>query len=339
LWPNDFSVQAAGRRNRMPNVDVVIPLYNKGPWIARAIESVLSQTYSDFQLTIVDDGSTDGGAEIARRFGDPRVKLVLQDNAGPGAARNRGIGMGQAPLVACLDADDEWLPDFLAHCVERLDKHPTCAACVTSWFVEPAGIDASVSHRDQGIREGPWECPSDTHPQSLKQAVDYCHTSASVTRRACLARHGGFYDKNHCTYGEDSYLWLQVLLAEAVYRSPAPMIRFHTDASSLGHRRSTPHPLPPVLRHRSEVLHRCPPSRRDLLERYLNWYAVLVARRMAHQGVGDAAISLLFSQVSFGNLDWSARRRYLSALVRGGAQWAAKRVPIAFRSEKKARLP
>ena len=75
----------------VPAVSVVIPLYNKGPYIARALNSVLAQTFQDFEVIVVDDGSTDDGAEIVRGFKDLQIRLIQQKNQGVSAARNRGI--------------------------------------------------------------------------------------------------------------------------------------------------------------------------------------------------------------------------------------------------------
>ncbi len=96
-----------------PYFSVVIPLYNKRPYVRRAVDSVLGQSFENFELIVVDDGSTDGGAETLADVVDARFRLVHQENAGEGAARNRGISEARAVWIALLDADDCWLPEHL----------------------------------------------------------------------------------------------------------------------------------------------------------------------------------------------------------------------------------
>src|ERR1044072_4490876 len=93
---------------------VVIPVWNKRDTIAAAVASVLAQSCGDFELIVVDDGSTDGSMAGWRAFDDPRLRTVAQANAGPGPARNRGIEEAGHDWIAFLDADDLWLPDHLA---------------------------------------------------------------------------------------------------------------------------------------------------------------------------------------------------------------------------------
>ncbi len=96
----------------MPLISVVIPLYNKEPYIKRAIDSILAQKIQDYEIIVIDDGSTDKSAEVVKSFPDPRIRLIQQENAGVSAARNRGIEEAKAELIAFLDADDEWTPIF-----------------------------------------------------------------------------------------------------------------------------------------------------------------------------------------------------------------------------------
>lgn len=109
-----------------PRVSVVVPAYNSAWSIERTIASVLAQTMADFELIVVDDGSTDELDEAICRAaeGDRRVRVVKQENRGLAGARNRGVREARAPLVAPLDADDVWQPEYLAATVDALDWHP-----------------------------------------------------------------------------------------------------------------------------------------------------------------------------------------------------------------------
>ena len=94
-------------------ISVVIPLYNKEKQVAHTLQSVLRQTFQDFEIVIVDDGSTDHSVEEVEKVRDTRIRLVHQQNAGVSAARNRGISEAKYDLIAFLDADDEWKPEYL----------------------------------------------------------------------------------------------------------------------------------------------------------------------------------------------------------------------------------
>ena len=97
----------------MAKVSVVIPLYNKEKYIKETLLSVLNQTFNDFEVIIVDDGSTDNSAAIISSFNDDRIKVIFQKNAGETAARNKGVKIASTEYIAFLDADDFWKPDFL----------------------------------------------------------------------------------------------------------------------------------------------------------------------------------------------------------------------------------
>jgi glycosyltransferase involved in cell wall biosynthesis len=99
----------------MPDISVIIPLYNKGMIIERTVKSVLEQTYPNFELIIVDDGSTDNSVEVVQQIKDERIRLIRQKNSGPSAARNTGVRNANTDWVVFLDGDDELLPDALKH--------------------------------------------------------------------------------------------------------------------------------------------------------------------------------------------------------------------------------
>jgi glycosyltransferase involved in cell wall biosynthesis len=114
---------------------VVIPLWNKRPTIAATVASAFAQEFADFELIIVDDGSTDGGAAELARFDDPRLRLFTQANAGPGAARNAGIAAARHGWIAFLDADDLWLPGHLAE-LDRIRGIAPEAGLIGTAYVE-----------------------------------------------------------------------------------------------------------------------------------------------------------------------------------------------------------
>lgn len=127
----------------MPSFSVVIPLYNKGRYINGAVTSVMNQSHRDFELLIIDDGSTDGGDRIAAGFKDPRIRLFHQENGGVSAARNAGIEKAQNEYIAFLDADDEWDPGFLAEIEKMIIKYPDAGLYGTNHkFRYPDGREA-----------------------------------------------------------------------------------------------------------------------------------------------------------------------------------------------------
>jgi glycosyltransferase involved in cell wall biosynthesis len=115
----------------MVSVSVVIPLYNKALYIEQTIKCVFEQTIQDFEIVVVDDGSTDDGYARVAAIKDSRVKLISQENAGAGAARNRGILEARTDFIAFLDADDEWETDHLEVLLSLRDEFPDAGLYAT----------------------------------------------------------------------------------------------------------------------------------------------------------------------------------------------------------------
>ena len=215
-----------------PRVSVIIPLYNKAAHVRRSLDSVAAQTFRDFEVIVVDDGSTDGGERAAAEYADARFRLVSQKNAGPGAARNRGIREASGGLLAFLDADDEWLPEYLARGVRLLDE--TGAAAVAScYFQHPPGVSRERLWRARGISEGTHRVAPDTPPALVAHMLAYMSPWSTMARADVVKRWGGFYDADRCLYAEDAFLWLKVLLNEKVAFSLEPLVRFNQGASEL----------------------------------------------------------------------------------------------------------
>jgi glycosyltransferase involved in cell wall biosynthesis len=133
-----------------PCVTVVIPLYQAERTIAQTLASVMAQTFTDFEVVVVDDGSRDGGTDLVRTVADPRIRIVTQSNRGLAGARNTGICEARGRYVAFLDADDCWHADKLARHTAMLDQN----ACIgvsfsASRFVDDAGVPMGLIQRPQ----------------------------------------------------------------------------------------------------------------------------------------------------------------------------------------------
>jgi glycosyltransferase involved in cell wall biosynthesis len=120
--------------SKVPRIAIIIPAYNRATVLARAIDSVLGQEFADFELIVVDDGSSDGTADVARGYDDARVRLVeLGTNRGANAARNAGIAAASAPLLCFLDSDDQYLPHKLRTVAAEFDARPGLEVLVDSF--------------------------------------------------------------------------------------------------------------------------------------------------------------------------------------------------------------
>lgn len=273
----------------MPEVSVIIPLYNKRPYIQRALDSVLRQTYGDFEVVVVDDGSTDAGPELVQAYRDTRLRMVRQANAGPGSARNRGLAESVAPYVAFLDADDEWMSEYLERTVQVLNEHPQCGAAASTYFLGAQKVDITAKFRALGMTDGPWNLSLCRNARELGSAVYAVNSSTTTARRDVIEEYGGFYQKDHCTLGEDYYLWVQVLLGHDVYRLLEPLVWYHIEASELGVGPKSRKPLEPVLTDPDPLRRHCPSERRDVLEQWLAQFALATAHELAALGDGRRA--------------------------------------------------
>ena len=135
----------------MPHVSVVVPLYQTERYIAEALGSVLAQTFTDFEVIVVDDDSRDRGPDIARGLGDPRIRVVTQRNRGLAGARNTGIREARGRLIALLDADDRWQPEKLARHAAQLMCEPSIGVSFSaSRFIDDDGAPIGLVQRPSG---------------------------------------------------------------------------------------------------------------------------------------------------------------------------------------------
>ena len=199
----------------MPLVSAIIPTYNRACVLERAIRSVLNQTFRDFELIVVDDGSSDGTAKILSRF-DGRLTAVCQKNRGVSAARNAGIAHAQGELLAFLDSDDEWLPDKLARQVAVFDPARQRFVCHTDelWRLNGQEVRQKPIHRKQG-------------GHFFERALERCLISPSsvMLSRALLERVGSFDET--LPAAEDYDLWLRITAFHEVAFIPEPLVVKH----------------------------------------------------------------------------------------------------------------
>jgi len=179
--------------DKAPTVSVVIPTYQRRELVKRAVASVLAQTYRDFELIVIDDGSTDGTGEALAPLGDS-IRYEWQPNRGLSAARNAGLRLARGSIVAFLDSDNRWLPDHLAVITRALDEHPDAVLAVTvPW----------MSHQNEASAVRLME------PLPKLLIGNYvAPVSGAALRRETLAAVGGFDESMR--FIEDNDLWLRV---------------------------------------------------------------------------------------------------------------------------------
>lgn len=188
-------------------ISVIIPLYNKASQIVATLQSVLAQTFPHFEIVVVDDGSTDGSAERVEQIKDERIRIVRQRNAGVSAARNRGIEEARYGLIAFLDADDRWKPDFLQTQYGLSVKYPQCSVFAVNYeFIEPNGVCCCTTIRklpfvgDDGVLDNYFEVAACSHPPIC--------SSALMVRKEAMLSIGGF--PLGIRLGEDLLTWARL---------------------------------------------------------------------------------------------------------------------------------
>jgi glycosyltransferase involved in cell wall biosynthesis len=287
-------------------ISVVIPLWNKENEIARALDSVKRQTLAPSEVIVVDDGSTDSGPDVVRRFNLDNLRLVSQKNTGEGGARNRGIREAKEELIAFLDADDTWEPGFLEAIADMWQKYPGCGIYGTAWRmlalngktimppfrkVPPPGTDGILKSYFASVASGMciW-------------------VSAAAVPKGILERVGGFPEG--VKRGVERLTWLRIAADYPVAFCSKVLATWHLGTSNrvtVIYSWERDHPL---VRTGLSVLSRndlSPKMRKDL-SRYITRTQIFVAKQLIRLGKSKEAREVLFECLDRKSywLNWSA---------------------------------
>ncbi|WP_404418467.1 glycosyltransferase family A protein [Marinospirillum sp.] len=196
---------------KSPFFSVIIPVYNKEPHIARSINSVLNQTFQNFELIIVCDPSTDNSNTEVAKFTDPRIRVYYRDKPGPGgyAARNLGIKEAKAEWIAFLDADDEYFPGYLSHTKSCILENGELKIFSSSKIIEKdGGSEIDVFSKNIDVESGVF-----TFEQYLKFSInwDKPFNTNSVIAHRCLFVGGCFFPHGKTKRSGDIILWVYLV--------------------------------------------------------------------------------------------------------------------------------
>ncbi len=207
-----------------PQVTIVVPIYNGSAYLSETIESLLSQTFGDFELLAIDDGSTDTSSDIVRSFKDERVRLIEKENGGLCTALNRGIAQARAPYIARSDQDDISFPERLKRQLQVMTDHPEAAGLFA--YSTKFGSKHRWSNADKMVMS-PGELKE---YEPMKDGCLLCSTM--FVRTEALKSIGGFRQEYYPSDDWD----MECRLAQAgkvlVLREPLIAYRFQTSANT-----------------------------------------------------------------------------------------------------------
>jgi len=205
----------------MPRISVIIPCYNNKPYLRECLDSVLNQTFSDYEVIVVDDGSTDGTGEIIQSY-LPRVRYLRQSNQGPAAARNAGIEAASGEYIAFQDADDLWYPEKLEMQLKFMEANPRFA-----W-----AYSDMCTFNEKQILQSSWFSDRPTHQGKVFEQLIYNNFIPTITvmvkKDALLS--AGCFDSSFRSC-EDKDLWLRMALQYEIGRLSRVLAkrRFHSN--------------------------------------------------------------------------------------------------------------
>lgn len=276
-----------------PTISVVIALYNKADYIRDTLKSVLAQALPPLEVIVVDDGSTDGGAQWVESLGAPGVRVVRQANGGVSRARNLGISEAQGDWIAFLDADDIWHPDYLGTLAGLMASHPQAGLVGTTY--RSVGVEqlAGASQWPSMPDHAPVERIDDLPARWLQGTCFF--TSSIAVSRALLARQPTLFPAGESA-GEDLDLWFRLAEQSPVALSQRPLVLRVWVPGSLSSGPSQEQDLPYLRRMEQRALRgELPPALRRSTLRYVHDGRVTLARELIARSRRGPAWPLLRS--------------------------------------------
>ena len=292
----------------MPFFSVVMPIYNKGPHIGRAIRSVLNQSFEDFELILVNDASTDNSLEEIEKVVDPRIRLFHREVPGPGgyAARNLGIREAYAEWVAFLDADDEWYPQHLEEYLKIISKFPAVGMLSCGYRIEDRSYGDVNPYFKQYHQFGDHIIPKRVFLEQFAKNSFIQFTSCSCIKRSLLEAIGGFPD-GIVTKAGDIYTWIMCALNTDVIAWSAHLgAIYHQDSENMVTKTNYPSP-DSLMSLTSRLLDASPEEYKKLLKRIHNRRIITEYKRaiVVPGKRFEIARFLFFSVNPIGFLLWS----------------------------------
>jgi len=224
-------------------ISIVIPLYNKAATVERTLRSILKQTVRDYEVIVVDNGSTDGGERIVRQINDTRIRLINQDKQGVSAARNKGIEESKYEWVAFLDADDEWESTFLETVLKLAEKYKECDVCATAYY--RCAKDGQKQEILLNSTKESKDFVFDNYFEVASQSDPPIHSSSIMAKKSALISIGGFPQGVH--QGEDLLTWARLASKYKIAYCREPQSIFYTgEENAMGKPKRIPDPEDPV---------------------------------------------------------------------------------------------
>lgn len=215
----------------MPNISVVIPLYNKVETIQSTLESVLKQTIPPYEIVVIDDGSTDESVQIIRHLNIPKLSLVQQKNKGAAAARNAGIKQAKGDFIAFLDADDYWHPNHLEVIRSLIETYPEQSVFATALEVENKVRIFPSHYSIENFEPHKIYCLN-YFTASLQTSV--LSSSNTVIKKEICERIG-LFNPNYIS-GQDTDFWIRIGLRYSIIFSSTICVRYNFEPGSLSNR-------------------------------------------------------------------------------------------------------